>query len=213
MRPRLRVLPAGASAVLVETADGAQAMALHAELLRRREMGGEQARVLAGVEEIVPAARTVLVTGLADPRGFAREVVRWDVPAVPAGRGRTVELAVRFDGPDLGEVAERWGVRPGEVADVVVATSFRVAFCGFAPGFGYLTGLPERLHVSRRATPRTAVPAGSVALAGPYAGVYPRASPGGWRIVGTTRAVLWDPARDPAALLSPGVEVRFTVAR
>ncbi len=209
----MRVLPAGASAVLVETEDGAQAAALHAELVRRRRAGGEEAQALAGVEEIVPAARTVLVTGLADPGGFAREVVRWDVPAVRPGQGGAVELPVRFDGPDLGEVAELWGVRPGEVADVVVATAFRVAFCGFAPGFGYLAGLPRRLHVPRRATPRTAVPAGSVGLAGPYAGVYPRVSPGGWRIVGTTRAVLWDPSRDPAALLTPGVEVRFTVAR
>ena len=89
------------------------------------------------------------------------------------------------------------------------ATEFRVAFCGFAPGFGYLTGLPERCHVPRRDSPRTAVPAGSVALAGPYTGVYPRSSPGGWQIIGTTEAVLWDPGREPAALLSPGTRVRF----
>lgn len=204
---RVRVLPAGASSVLVETADGAGTAALHAELLRRRGEG-----VLAGVTEIVPAARTVLVCGLADPRGFAAEVAGWQVPPVEAGRGEAVELPVRFDGPDLAEVAERWGMRPGQVAEVVTATPFRVAFCGFAPGFGYLTGLPDHLQVPRRATPRTSVPAGSVGLAGPYAGVYPRSSPGGWQLVATTDAPLWDPAREPAALLTPGADVRLTVA-
>ena len=84
-----------------------------------------------------------------------------------------------------------------------------MAFCGFAPGFGYLTGLPDDLHVPRRATPRTRVPAGSVALAGPYAGVYPQASPGGWQLVGRTDAVLFDVDRDPPALLMPGTTVRF----
>jgi KipI family sensor histidine kinase inhibitor len=204
---RVRVLPAGASSVLVETADGAGTAALHAELLRRRGEG-----VLAGVTEIVPAARTVLVCGLADPRGFAAEVAGWQVPPVEAGRGDAVELPVRFDGPDLAEVAERWGMRPGQVAEVVTATPFRVAFCGFAPGFGYLTGLPDHLQVPRRATPRTSVPAGSVGLAGPYAGVYPRSSPGGWQLVATTDAPLWDLAREPAALLTPGADVRLTVA-
>jgi KipI family sensor histidine kinase inhibitor len=121
-------------------------------------------------------------------------------------------VAVRYDGPDLAEVARLWGVAPGEVPGIVGGTEFRVAFCGFAPGFGYLTGLPEHLHVPRRGTPRTAVPAGSLALAGEYAGVYPRSSPGGWQLIGSTDAVLWDPEREPAALFAPGVRVRFTGA-
>ncbi|GAA3308229.1 hypothetical protein GCM10020295_69690 [Streptomyces cinereospinus] len=120
-----------------------------------------------------------------------------------------VELPVRYDGPDLADVAALWGVSEPEVARIHAGTEFRVAFCGFAPGFGYLTGLPPHCHVPRRATPRTAVPAGSVALAGPYTGVYPHASPGGWQLIGSTDAVLWDPARVPAALLSPGTRVRF----
>ncbi len=95
------------------------------------------------------------------------------------------------------------------MARIHSAAEFRVAFCGFAPGFGYLTGLPARYDVARRATPRTSVPAGSVALAGPYTGVYPRASPGGWQLIGTTDRVLWDHARVPAALLAPGARVRF----
>lgn len=204
----VRVLSAGTGSVLVETADGEQAEALHAELLRRRAAGE-----FAEVTEIVPAARTVLVSGLGDPRAFAAEVVRWRVPPVRRGDGEMVELAVRFDGPDLADVAELWRMSGDEVVAVVTGTAFRVAFCGFAPGFGYLTGLPGHLQVPRRASPRTAVPAGSVALAGPYAGVYPRSSPGGWQIVGTTDAPLWDPARDPAALLTPGTGVRFTTAR
>lgn len=204
----IRVLPAGLSAVLVEVADGERAAALHAELLRRRAAGE-----LPGVTEIVPAARTVLVAGVADPRAFAAEVAGWDLPPVAAGPGAVVELPVRFDGPDLADVAELWGTTGGEVVRIVTGTPLRVAFCGFAPGFGYLTGLPPQLHVPRRATPRTGVPAGSVGLAGPYAGVYPRASPGGWQIVGTTDAPLWDAGREPAALLAPGTAVRFVAVR
>ncbi|MFI0943380.1 allophanate hydrolase subunit 1 [Streptomyces sp. NPDC021020] len=201
---RCRVLPMGRDAVLVETEDGAGAQALHAELLRRRAAGE-----FAEVREIVPAARTVLVAGLADPRGFAAAVTGWEVPPAGPGSGEPQELRVRFDGPDVAEVAALWSVAPAEVPGIVTATPFRVAFCGFAPGFAYLTGLPPELHVPRRPTPRTAVPAGSVALAGPYAGAYPRSSPGGWQLIGTTDAPLWDPSRDPAALLSPGTEVRF----
>ena len=119
-----------------------------------------------------------------------------------------VEIPVRYDGPDLADVAAHWGVDEAEVARVHAGAEYRVAFCGFAPGFGYLTGLPR--EVPRRATPRTSVPAGSVALAGPYTGVYPRASPGGWQLIGTTDAVLWDHTRVPAALLAPGTRVRFT---
>jgi KipI family sensor histidine kinase inhibitor len=195
----------GRAAVLVETDDGEQAQALHAELLRRRAAGE-----FPEVREIVPAARTVLVGGLADPRAFAAAVARWDVPPVAAGGGELREVPVRFDGPDVAEVAALWTVTREELIRIVTATPFRVAFCGFAPGFAYLTGLPPGLHVPRRPTPRTAVAAGSLGLAGPYAGLYPRASPGGWQLVGTTQAPLWDPARDAAALLSPGTEVRFT---
>lgn len=203
----VRVLPAGADGVLVEAEDGDAAEALHAELLRRRARGE-----LAEVTEIVPAARTVLVCGLADPRAFAAQVRSWRIPPAPRDGGAVVEVPVRFDGPDLAEVAAVWGVAEEEVAGIVTGTAFRVAFCGFAPGFGYLTGLPRQLRVPRRSSPRTSVPAGAVALAGPYAGVYPRASPGGWQLVGTTRVPLWDPAREPAALLTPGTGVRFTAA-
>ncbi|MFI1163920.1 allophanate hydrolase subunit 1 [Streptomyces sp. NPDC020801] len=202
----MRVLPVGDGALLVEVSSGEEAQALHAELLRRRAEG------LLTAREIVPAARTVLLDGLAEPDRVARELTALEVPpALPRGE-RVVELPVRYDGPDLADVAAQWDVPAREVPRIHAATEFRVAFCGFAPGFGYLTGLPARYHVPRRATPRTAVPAGAVALAGAYTGVYPRSSPGGWQLIGTTDTVLWDHARVPAALLSPGTRVRFVPA-
>ncbi|MDF3302345.1 5-oxoprolinase subunit B family protein [Streptomyces tropicalis] len=199
----MRALPVGERALLLEVASGEEAQSLHAELVRRRAEG------LLSAAEIVPAARTVLLDGLADPARLARELTSWRVPPVPPREERVVELPVRYDGPDLDAVAAAWDVTAREAARLHAATEFRVAFCGFAPGFGYLTGLPAHRHVPRRATPRTAVPAGSVALAGPYTGVYPRSSPGGWQLIGTTDAVLWHHARVPAALLSPGTRVRF----
>ena len=198
----MRVLPVGAHALLVEVSSGDEAQALHAELLQRRAEGS----LPAG--EIVPAARTVLLDGVSDPVRLTAELTALALPPVPEQARETVEIPVRYDGPDLADVAAHWGVSAREVARVHAGTEFRVAFCGFAPGFGYLTGLPARCDVPRRPTPRTAVPAGSVALAGPYTGVYPRSSPGGWQLIGTTDLVLWDPARVPAALLSPGARVR-----
>ncbi|MFD3975552.1 allophanate hydrolase subunit 1 [Streptomyces cyaneofuscatus] len=224
----VRVLPAGAHALLVELADGDHAEAFHAELLRRREQGA-----LPGVREIVPGARTVLLDGIdgidgiarGDGRGggrvpaardrLARELLSWSVPPLRREERGAVEIPVVYDGPDLDEVAALWGVGADEVPALHSRTAFRVAFCGFAPGFGYLTGLPERLHVPRRATPRTRVPAGALALAGPYTGVYPRPSPGGWQLIGRMAgpaAALWDPGREPAALLGPGTRVRFVAA-
>ncbi|MBP5864935.1 allophanate hydrolase subunit 1 [Streptomyces scabiei] len=198
----MRALPVGDRALLIEVGTGEEAAALHAELLRRRASGDLSAA------EIVPAARTVLLDGLDDPSLLTGRLASWDIPPVPPRTEDVVEIRVRYNGPDLPDVAAHWGVDVAEVARVHAAAEYRVAFCGFAPGFGYLTGLPR--EVPRRATPRTAVPAGSVALAGPYTGVYPRASPGGWQLIGTTDAVLWDTARVPAALLAPGTRVRFT---
>lgn len=207
--PPMKVLPMGERALLVELADGAAAAALHAELLRRRAAGD------LVVREIVPAARTVLLDGLDGPEGpdtplrLAARLPTWEIPPLPARADDVLEIPVRYDGPDLADVAALWDVPVRDVARIHSAAEFRVAFCGFAPGFGYLTGLDGVPDVPRRATPRTAVPAGSVGLAGPYTGVYPRSSPGGWQLIGSTDAVLWDHARVPAALLSPGARVRF----
>jgi allophanate hydrolase subunit 1 len=200
----VRTLPVGGHGLLIELDSGEAAQALHAELLRRRSAGR-----LPPIREIVPAARTVLLDGLDSPERFATELAGWRIPPLPAGQWDAIEIPVRYDGPDLAEVAALWGVAEDEVAGIHSGTEFRVAFCGFAPGFGYLTGLGERYLVPRRATPRTSVPAGSVALAGAYTGVYPRSSPGGWQLIGTTDTVLWDPAREPAALLAPGTRIRF----
>ncbi|MEU6576504.1 5-oxoprolinase subunit PxpB [Streptomyces sp. NPDC046805] len=199
----MRALPVGDGALLVEVGSGEEAQALHAELLRRRAEGS------LTVREIVPAARTVLLDGLDDPARWACELTSAEVPPTPPRAREIVELPVRYDGPDLAEVAAFWNMSEREVARLHAATEFTVAFCGFAPGFGYLTGLPARYDVPRRSSPRTSVPAGAVALAGPYTGVYPRSSPGGWQLIGTTDAVLWDHARAAAALLSPGTCVRF----
>ncbi|MEU2486633.1 allophanate hydrolase subunit 1 [Streptomyces sp. NPDC012617] len=203
----VRVLEAGPRALLVELPCGEDAEAFHAELLRRRAAGE------LPVREIVPGARTVLLDGVED-RALAGRLRSWTVPPLDRGEGEAVEIPVVYDGPDLAEVAEAWGVAVDEVPRLHARTEFRVAFCGFAPGFGYLTGLPGHLSVPRRTTPRTRVPAGALALAGPYTGVYPRTSPGGWQLIGRMPGpeALWDPGREPAALLGPGARVRFVPA-
>jgi KipI family sensor histidine kinase inhibitor len=101
------------------------------------------------------------------------------------------------------------GLDRDEVVARHTAVDLVVAFLGFTPGFPYLVGLDPALHVPRRPTPRTRVPAGAVGLAGAQTGVYPRSSPGGWQLIGRTTAVLFDPGREPPALLAPGDRVRF----
>ena len=195
-RRRVDVLPYGDRALLVEVADLAGVAAVRPPLERSP---------LPGQRELVPAARTVLVLlDRAAGRDRRRRALRRLAPAPPppAPDGPPVELPVVFDGPDLAEVAELTGRSVPALVGALTGVEFTVAFSGFAPGFGYLTGLPEELHVPRRATPRTRVPAGSVGLAGPYAGAYPRPSPGGWQLVGRTDAVLFDVDRDPPALLA-----------
>ncbi|WP_280719000.1 5-oxoprolinase subunit PxpB [Kitasatospora sp. MAP5-34] len=198
--------PVGEDALLVEADSTERVGALYAELLAQRAELPEMA-------EIVPAARTVLLDGVADRTALARLLAGWTVPARPSATGPLVEVPTVYDGPDLAEVARLWGVSAAEAVRIHTEPEYRVAFCGFAPGFGYLTGLPARYDVPRRATPRSSVPPGSVALAGPYTGVYPRSSPGGWQLIGRTALRLWDTGRDPAALLAPGVRVRFVAVR
>jgi KipI family sensor histidine kinase inhibitor len=197
-----RVLPYGDRALLVEVADLAAVAAVRGALERSP---------LPGQRDLVPAARTVLVVLDRAPSDLDVATLRRLPLGAPAdgGAAATVELPVVFDGADLDEVAALTDRTAADVVRLLTTVELTVAFCGFAPGFGYLTGLPEELHLPRRATPRTRVPAGSVALAGPFAGVYPQASPGGWQLVGRTDAVLFDVDRDPPALLAPGTTVRF----
>jgi KipI family sensor histidine kinase inhibitor len=196
------VLPYGDRALLVEVADLAAVGAVRAAL---------EGSPLPGQRDLVPAARTVLVVLDRAPSALdAATLRRLSTTTPPKSGGKaTVELRVIFDGADLAEVAALTGRSAAEVVATLTSVELTVAFCGFSPGFGYLAGLPDDLHVPRRATPRTRVPAGSVALAGPFAGVYPQASPGGWQLVGRTDAVLFDVHRDPPALLTPGTTVRF----
>lgn len=160
--------------------------------------------------EVVLGASTVLVRG--EPAAVRALVARSGPVAVVPGAGRTVEVPVTYDGDDLDEVAALTGLTGDEVVAAHTSTPWTVAFTGFAPGFSYLVGGDERLHVPRRSSPRTRVPAGAVGLAGAFSGVYPRASPGGWQLIGSTPLAMWDPARADPALLVAGTTVRF-VAR
>jgi KipI family sensor histidine kinase inhibitor len=164
-----------------------------------------------GALELVPGAATILLDGLADPEATAELVAGWaPPPAADAVSGPLVTIPVVYDGPDLAFVAAHWSLAPDAAVDRLTSTELRVAFCGFAPGFAYLSGLPG--EVPRLDSPRPTVPAGSVGLAGPYAGIYPTASPGGWRLVGRTDVPLFDVHREPPALLVPGARVRLVAA-
>jgi len=203
----MRIRSAGDSALLIECRDGEQVEAWRAELWRRREAGD------LSVDEIVPGERTVLLDGV-DKR-LAGQLADWSPQSessAVAVSGTPIEIPVTFDGEDLPDVADLWGI-PVEAAVARLAeTPLHVAFCGFSPGFAYLRGLAEEWSVPRLAAPRPRVPAGAVALAGAYAGIYPTASPGGWRLVGHTGLQLFDVRAEPPALLSPGTGVRLVLA-
>lgn len=200
-----RLLPCGERAVLAELDDLDAALALYRAL--------DAARPEA-TEDIVLGARTVLLTvghpeALATAAATITQLLAGPAVAANADEGPEVTIGVRYDGPDLEEVAALTGLEIGEVIAAHTRTPWRVAFCGFAPGFAYLVGGDPRLTVPRKSEPRTAVPAGSVGLAGHFSGVYPRSSPGGWQLLGTTDAPLWDADRHSPALLLPGGRVRF----
>jgi KipI family sensor histidine kinase inhibitor len=172
---------------------------------------------LPGVLDIVPASRSVLLK-LSGHRYQAPTRARLEKLCVPAAADAGIAAAVQqaevtidvvYDGEDLDEVARLTGLSPDQVIAAHTAAPLRVGFGGFAPGFAYLIGGDARLHVPRRAEPRTKVPAGSVGLAGEFSGIYPRETPGGWQLIGRTDAVLFDVERDPPALLTPGTIVQF----
>jgi KipI family sensor histidine kinase inhibitor len=199
----MQVRRVGERGLLVECADTAEVESTYAALRAAADR--------LGATDVVPAARTVLLDGLADV-AVARDALRSLEPASarpPSSTAEVVEIPVRYDGPDLGEVARQWGTTPDEVVAVHTSAEFLVAFCGFAPGFAYCTGLPAGRDVRRRAEPRPRVPAGSVALGGEFTAVYPSASPGGWQLIGTTDVPVWRPESEPPALLAPGTRVRF----
>jgi len=210
----MRVLACGDRAVLVEVDEPAQVLPL------RDALQAAAADRRLRFEELVPAERTVLVrvpagTDLASLAGAARQVAgQVRGPAGPHPDGDTgpagdVTVDVRYDGPDLAEVARLTGMGVDEVVAAHTGTAWTVAFCGFSPGFGYLRAPGDPLAVPRRDSPRERVPAGSVALGGHFSAVYPQPSPGGWQLIGHTALTLWDADRDPPALLAPGQRVRF----
>jgi KipI family sensor histidine kinase inhibitor len=202
----MRVLPSGSTALLVEVDGLDEVLGLYAALT---------AEPVEGVVDVVPAARTVLL--VTDPAvttlAAVEQAVRQARPRTDrGGHEDLVELPVVYDGADLADVAGLLEVEPAEVVRRHTGAEWTVAFCGFAPGFGYLTQDGGGWDVPRRSTPRTKVPPGSVALAGEFSGVYPRESPGGWQLIGRTDVAVFDLGRDPAALLRPGVRVRFVDA-
>jgi KipI family sensor histidine kinase inhibitor len=204
----LRLLDYGDHALLLECENTAEVLAW-ADALRQAD--------LTGVTDILPASRTVMVK--VDGARFL-PVIRQHIQQlriVPSDDvvGDSVDLTIDvvYDGADLDEVGRITGLGADGVVTAHTAAPWRVAFGGFAPGFAYLVGGDTALNVPRRDEPRTAVPAGSVALAGEFSGVYPRESPGGWQLIGHTDAVLWDTDRDNPALLTAGMTIQFRRAQ
>ncbi|SMC93196.1 5-oxoprolinase subunit B family protein [Kibdelosporangium aridum] len=171
---------------------------------------------LPGLVELVPAARTVLAAFEPGSAGLARLrplLDTIDLTKRAATEPREVVIPVHYDGPDLELVASTAGTDVAGVIELHTGAEYKVAFSGFAPGFGYLVGLPEALQQPRLDNPRKRVEPGSVAIAGEFSAVYPTASPGGWRLIGRTDVTLFDSRREPPALLAPGDLVRFEAIR
>jgi KipI family sensor histidine kinase inhibitor len=195
----MRVHTAGPSALLAEVADTDAARSL-AGFIRER---------CPGILDVVPAARTVLFDGVPDRAALRAALRDWHPGVATRTSESVVTIPVRYDGPDLAEVARHWRVSVAEVVARHSRLDFVSAFGGFSPGFSYLSGLPAQWAVPRLSTPRTRVPPGAVAVADTWCAVYPQASPGGWRILGFTSAQMWDPTRSDPALVPPGTRVRF----
>lgn len=208
-----RILPYGPRALLAEFQSIEEVMIAAARLRRI---------ALPAVQEIVPAARTVLVMHDGSDTSALRALLSEEPPeelptALQLDQDNSdwidgvveIHIPVRYDGVDLGEISEITGLSVDTVIDLHAGAVYTVAFCGFVPGFAYLVGLPRQLHVPRRSSPRARVEAGSVAIAGEWASVYPSVSPGGWRLLGHTDTAMWDDTREIPALLVPGRRVRF----
>lgn len=201
-----RIRRFGSTGLLIELSDLDAVLALHARL---------RAAPLPGQRDVLAAAKTVLLrTDSAHSARKAMEQIprlRLNPPA--AGSGKLVTVEVTYTGEDLAAVAKLTGMSIEGVINTHTGQSWTAVFGGFAPGFAYLHGENQSLNVPRHATPRTAVPAGSVALAGEYSAIYPRRSPGGWQLVGHTNTSLWDLSKPNPALIRPQDTVRFSAVR
>lgn len=196
----------GTRAVLAELSGTQEVLALQALLLEKP---------LPGQEDVLAAAETVLVKAdsPASARRIADRLLQLDLTAPVQLDGGLVVIDTVYAGEDLAEVGRLTGLGAEGVIAAHSGQVWTVAFSGFAPGFGYMVGENQQLEVPRRSSPRTAVPAGSVALAGNYSAVYPRRSPGGWQLIGRTNARMWDLDRDQPALAVPGHRVQFRPVR
>lgn len=205
-----RVLPYGPHASLLELGSLTEVEDLFAYLSEARAVGE-----LGGVVELVPAGRTVMIEA-EDPSARAAAVAtceQWVPGTADVRAGELHEIPVDYSGPDLDDVARQIGGSTSDVIRLHSEPTYRVAFMGFSPGFGYLTGLPEKLQLPRRDDPRDAVPPRSVAVAGEFSAVYPRTSPGGWNLIGHATVPLWDDDWPRPNRLAPGDEVRFVPQR
>lgn len=195
----MRLLPYGPWAVLAEYDQLAEVMVV-SEALR--------GAALPGVDDVVPAARTVLVHHHGVDRA-ALEALLIPAGAPAPATGPIIEIPVVYDGVDLDDVAAATDMSTDQVVEMHSSAMYSAAFLGFTPGWAYLVGLPPRLHLPRRPTPRTSVPAGSVAIASEFSGVYPTTSPGGWNLLGHTTTTMFDATRQKPALVVAGDRVRF----
>ncbi|EJB08181.1 allophanate hydrolase subunit 2 [Rhizobium leguminosarum bv. trifolii WSM597] len=203
MSENIRFLPSGSTSMLVEL-DGLQEALNLLDSLR--------AQLPLGVRDLIPAARTIMVDydpAIVSSDALVQLISNLDLSAQAARHGETFEIPVIYDGEDLRDVADHLGCTQTEVIRHHTEATFTVAFTGFAPGFAYMTSDDPIFNVPRRGTPRVRIPAGSVALAGRFGGVYPSDSPGGWQLIGRTPLKMWDLSRERAALLTPGDRVRF----
>jgi KipI family sensor histidine kinase inhibitor len=202
----LSVRAVGTTAVLAELSGLPAVLALQASLLKQP---------LPGQMDVLAAAETLLV--MADSPRSARAMpgllLAMDLTVQARAEGRLVTIDAVYDGEDLAEVGRLTGLSPNGVVAAHAGQVWTVAFGGFAPGFGYMVGENQVLDVPRRSSPRTVVPAGSVALAGIFSAVYPRQSPGGWQLIGRTSAHMWDLGREQPALVAPGDRVQFRPVR
>ena len=195
-----RLIDYGPAAALLECADLAEVLGLLPQL-----------RGQPKINELIPGARTVLLRldaplDEAERRGLESMPTR----STDNHDQDRIRIEVDYSGADLTAVADRIGTTPAEVVKLHTGQIWTVGFCGFTPGFAYLQGEHDRLRVPRRPAPRSRVPAGAVGLADSWSGIYPRAGPGGWQLIGHTEAQLWNLDRTPPALLQPGFQVQFT---
>lgn len=202
MSAGLQLRPAGARGILVQLPGNATA----------RKLAARARDAIGGLEEVVAGHETVLLVwepGRTPPTDLAARLqALLDGPALPES-DRELTIAVRYDGPDLSDVAAQTGLSAEEVVRRHLAAQYTVGFVGFAPGFAYLLGGDPLLRPSRRPSPRLRVPAGSLAIAGEYTALYPAASPGGWQLIGMSDAELFRLDREPPAPLTAGTRVRF----